>query len=489
MIRPRYALALFGGDLAQLPAALQPMLQAGYLEQKFQEFLVPLNAYASKSDHITFEEYEENRGVTITKTRPGLKAPIQLVTDPALAQSGGGGLDNGVTPTDPSIEQYTLAPGTYEDGLNLDLIGTNFAIVNRFEHYARLNVVQAIQSRDVLARNTLLNTYAVGRSAVTSASVGLTTTPAAVNVDDIRGLSTVIVNGVVTAVGASPNNLLATVYPQGGQAGSYQVSITAAAADATNVTDVQYVGAPFNASTPASCARCEGISGNVSIATISGSKTIVAGDIIVAGDAGFQFMPNGRLHWTKLVNGDIFTQDSILDGIAYLRDQGVPALADGTYLLLASNQSLRSLFSDANFMQAWRGLAKSEEYANGRVDNYLGVTFLPTTNAPRIALTAGGFAHFPVLLGQGALIDAWYKGMEWWANSRYSGNSFIDMSEGIAQVLTKAVDRYGRNFKISWITIRDIVAPTDVTANSNIIFTSGGSRYKRACVLPHFRST
>jgi hypothetical protein len=487
MIRQRFVLDLFGGDLAQLPPALQPMLQAGYLETEFEEFLVPLNAYAAQADHMEFEEYEEHRGVTITKTRPGLKPPMQLVTDPAAASTGGGGLDNGITPTDPALEQYTLAPGTYEDGLNLDLIGTNFAIVNRFEHYAKINIRQAIQSRDVLARNTLLASYGVGRAAVTSTSVGLTTTPAAVNIDDIRGLNTSIVNGVVGPVGGGANALPATVYPAGGLAGSYPVMISAAGIDSTNVTDVLYVGSPFSSSVPAGCARCQGISGNITIATLSGSKTIVAGDIIVAGDAGFQFMPNGRLHWTKLVQGDNLSQDSILDGVAYLRDQGVEPLSDGTYLMFASNQSMRSLFSDANFMQAWRGLAQSAEYKQAKVVEYLGVTIWPTTNAPRISLAGGGYAHFPMIVGKGALIDAWYKGLEYWASNTYQ-RSYIALSNGLAQILTPPVDRTGRQFKMSWLTIRDIVAPTDVTATSLIIFTSGGSRYKRGVVLPHFRS-
>jgi hypothetical protein len=487
MNRPRYVLALFAGDIAQLPSQLQGLEQSGYLNTALEVYMSPLNRYAAGADHIEFREYEEHRGNTITLTRPGLKAPVQLVTDPAAASTGGGGLDNGITPADFSIEQYALAPGTYEDGVNLDLIGTNFAIVDRFKHQVRMNIEQAAQSLDVLARNTLLNSYAVGRSASTSGSVALSTTPAVVNVDDIRGLSTVIVNGSVTAVGAAPNNLLGTVYPAGGLAGSYPISITAAAADASNITDVQYVGSPFSAGTPALSARCQGISGNVTIATISGSKTILAGDIIVAGDAAIQFMPNGRLHWTKLVNGDALTQDMVLDAVAYLRDNAVPPLADGTYLMIASSQSIRSLFSDADFKQAWRGLAESTTYKGARVDNYLGISYWPTTNAPRIALSGGGYAHFPILMGRGALIDGSYAGMNDWANNKFN-DAYVVMNRGLCQVISKPVDRVRRQLKLSWITIRDIVAPTDVTASSTIIFTSGGSRYKRGCMLPHFRS-
>lgn len=486
MKRLRYVLALFGGDLAQLPSQLQAMLQAGYLETEFEAYLEPLNAYASQSDHITFTEYEEHRGVTITKTRPGLKGPIQLVTDPAAASTGGGGLDNGVTPTEVSIEQYTLAPGTYQDGINLDLIGTNFAIVDRFTHDVKTNVTQAIQSLDLLARNSLLAAYLAGRTEVLTASTSLTTTPSNVDVSDIRGFSTVIANGVVTPVGASPNNQLATVYPAGSATGSYQVSITAATADASNVTTLQFVGSPFSAGTPANCSRNQGISGVLAIATISGSKTLSAGDILVAGDAAFQFLPNAKVHWTKLVPTDSLTQDSILDAKAFLEDQGVPPLSDGTFLMIGSNQSFRSLFSDANFQQAWRGLGESPVYSRGRVDKYLGVTFLPTTNAPRVAIT-GGYAHFPMLVGKGALIDGSYAGINDWADNQYN-DAFISLNKGLAQIISRPVDRHRRQLKLGWLTIRDIVAPTDVTASSAVILTSGGSRLKRAVVLPHGRT-
>jgi hypothetical protein len=38
---------------------------------------------------------------------------------------------------------------------------------------------------------------------------------------------------------------------------------------------------------------------------------------------------------------------------------------------------------------------------------------------------------------------------------------------------------------MSWLTIRDMTAPTDVTVNSNIILTAGGGRRKRSVLLPH----
>lgn len=487
MIRQRFVLDLFGGDLAQMPPQLQPMIQAGYLETAYEEYIKPVNAYAAQADHMTFTEYDEHRGVTITKTRPGLKAPVQLVTDPALASTGGGGLDNGITPTEGAIEQYTLAPGTYEDGMNLDLIGTNFAIVNRFSHDVRTNIIGAGQSLDILARNSLLAAYLAGRAIVLSASTGLTTSPANVDIDDIRGFSNVISNGKVVAVGTGPLTQFATVYPQGSPVGQYPIAITAASPDATNVTDVQFVGSPFNATDPTMCARCQGTSGILAIATISGSKTLVAGDVLIAGDGAFQFLPNQKTHWSKLLAGDFLTQDMIADGVAYLRDQGVPALDDDTYLMFCSNQSMRSLLSDPNFQQAWRGLGQSEEYRMGTVVKYLGVTIWPNTNAPRIALPGGGFAHFPVIVGKHALLDGSYAGMEDWASNAFN-DAWISMNRGLAQVISKPVDRVRRQLKLSWLTIRDIVCPTDVTVTSSIVLTSGGSRYKRACFLPHGRS-
>lgn len=481
---------------AILPASLSGLLQQGYLEKALQDYAEPQNIYGALADT---EEFATEIGTTLTKTRPGLKAPIQIATNAATAADDGV-LNNGITPSDVAIEQYTLTPQTYEDGMDLDLIGTEFAIVNRFGHNVRTNLVQGYQTRDILARDTLLGGYFTGTalttngSAVTLGNGGSGTTlgtPSSVAVDDTRHLQTIVYNGkvipVANTVGAQ---LQATVYPQGNVAGAYTVFIVGATVDTVNATDLVFVGTGTPLTGSATGTRSNGTSGVLQIAMPGGKtgQTITKGDVIQAVDAPKQFLAGAaNIHWSQLTSGNLFTQSQILDGKAWLGDNAMEPLDDGTYLIVGSERSFRGLFGDADFKQAFQGLGQSPFFKKGRVSEYLGATFVTTTNAPRIALSGGGFVHVPMMIGKGALIDAWFEGMEDWASSQFN-DAYVHMNDGIAQVITPPIDRLRRKLKQSWITIRDMTAPTDVTVNSNVILTAGNARRKRAVALPHWSS-
>ncbi len=475
-------------------------MQEGYLERKLEEFAEPENEYAALCD---FDTFAEHIGTTLTKTRPGLKAPIQIMTNAATAADDGV-LNNGITPSDVNVEQYTITPETYEDGMDLDLLGTNFAIVDRFGHNVKTNVIQSYQSRDLLARNTLLSGYLTsdtkGTAAASAALAAVGGAAATWEVDDIRGFDTIIYNGKVQSTQNAANYMLAaTVFPGGSQAGAYNVVVVGTAADAVNETLTNLVGSPApTGGATASPTRANGASGLLSMygapaglgalgtIGISGvGKTPANGDIVVAIDAPRQFLAGaGNIHWSQLTAANLLTQSQLLDGKSWLEDQKMEPLSDGTYLCIGSSRSFRGLFGDADFKQAFQALGRSPEFKKGRVDNYLGITFLVTTNAPRIALPGGGYVHVPMLIGKGALIDSWYEGMEHWARSSFN-DAYIAMQDGIAQVITPPIDRLRRKCKMSWLTIRDIIAPTDVTVNSNVILTAGGGRRKRAVLLPH----
>lgn len=480
--------------LASMPTQLQGLLQQNYLEHAFEEFAEPENLYASLADE---EEFMTEIGTTLTKTRPGLKAPIQIATN-APAAADDGLLNNGITPSDVAIEQYTLTPQTYEDGMDLDLIGTHYAIVNRFGHNVRTNIIQGMQSRDLLARDTLIAGYMGGTSDITSTSVSLAAggsgttlgATATINVSDIRTLRHIIFNGQQVSVGnTTGTQLLATVYPAGSTVGAYPVFIVGALADTTNTSNFNLVGSGSVVGVTAAT-RGNGISGTLTIASPGGgaSKTVAAGDIIQAVDAPKQFLAGNALqHWTKLTASNLLTQSQLLDGKAWLEDNAMDPLDDGTYLLICSARSMRGLYGDADFKQAYQGLGQSPFFKKGVVDKYLGVTFLTTTNAPRIPIAAGsggGYVHIPLMIGKGALIDAWFAGLRQWAARDYN-DAFVQMDKGIAQCITPPIDRLRRKLKMSWLSIRDMVAPTDVTVNSNIILTAGNSRRKRTVALPH----
>ncbi len=476
---PPFVFALFT-DIADFPAQLQAMIQQGYLETEFDDYLEAENGYWVNAHQDKFtERFDKNRGTTITRTRPGLKGPMQVPVDNAAAQTTPA---VGVTPSSFQIEQYTFSPFELTDGDEIDLIGTNFAVVDRFEHMVRVNVHQGVQSVDILARDTYTAGYAVGATSCSAASTG---TNVAVTVDDIRGFDTVIVNGKVQAT--TPGNPMpATVYPAGGLAGAFVVSVTAATPAGTNVSKMAFVGAGAPGAPAAT--RGNGVSGTLTIATLG--TAISNGDVIVAGDAPFQLVgAAGKLHWSKLATTDAtLTQTMLLAAKGYLKNQAVAYAInrnsenEGSYCLHCAENVMLSLYSDADFKQANQTLGQSAIYKNGMVSKYLGISFLPNTNVPKIPLTGGGFAYLSLLTGYGAIQDEWYEGLEDWV---YSGlnPAYITLDQGIAQILMPAyADVQGRRARMSWLTIRDMVCPTDVT-RSTVVLTGSGSRRARAVAI------
>ena len=64
--------------------------------------------------------------------------------------------------------------------------------------------------------------------------------------------------------------------------------------------------------------------------------------------------------------------------------------------------------------------------------------------------------------------------------------SYIETTPlGIAYVVRPPLDRLGRFCSAAWQAIGDAIAPTDLTANSNIVLTGNNARRKRAAVIEH----
>jgi len=492
VVLPDYRLAIF--DIADLPSQLQPMLQAGFLATSFEDYLEAHNGYWEGVDDESFAEsiFEKNRGVTITRTRPGLKAPVVVAADPVQAQTPP---NDGVTPSDFYVEQYTFAPFELTDGIDLDLIGTNFAIVDRFEHDVRVSYHQGVQSVDLLARDTYLAAYGAAYTVLTGNISG-----AIIPVDDIRGFTTVITvgpggtNGVLTAV-SSGVPLPCFIYVGGDPTNVKTCNVTLAAADVTNVSNYVPYGAPYGTPGAPTAARGNGVSGHLTLASIQGGYSPVTGDVIVAGDAPIQLFAGGSTHFSQVTGG--ISQSNVLDATGYLENNAVPHSRnaggddEGTYVCHVAPSINRQLFADPDFKQANQTLGKSDIYQQGVVSRYCGVTFLKNTNAPRIALApygGKGYAYATVIAGQGALIDAWYEGLVDWVESAFQPG-LVELNRGIAQILMPAyADRQGRRMHIDWLTIRDMVAPTDVT-RSSVILTGTGGRRARAVIIWSWSAT
>ena len=161
-------------------------------------------------------------GETLTKTRAGLKPSV---TTP-LAASTNTNLDNGLSPGNWGVEQYTMVINHYAATMDLNMVTSRVGIAAQFLQNAQANGEQAGRSLDELARNALFASYFGGNTRVRTT---LGTAGVAVAVDDVRGFQIVFVNGVQTTVSSS-NTLTVTV-------GANAYTLTSVAVDGVQRVD------------------------------------------------------------------------------------------------------------------------------------------------------------------------------------------------------------------------------------------------------------
>ncbi|MBO1361784.1 DUF4043 domain-containing protein [Acetobacter sacchari] len=442
--------------IENFPASLSAAIQQGYLAREFQDGLESSIGYDATSDK---EIFPARIGETLTKTRKGLKSPVTTPMNPTSNTN----FDNGLTASTWSVEQYTMSIYQYGDTIDLNTVNEGVGIADQFLKNARTNGVQAMQSRDRIARNVLFGGASNGVGGYlggnTRVRTTLTATGTTVSVDDIRGFQNVLSStGQVVAI-SSTAGMTVTI-------GSSSYTVTAATADSTNVST-----AP------------DGVSGTL---TTSANVTVsdgTAGNAVVASTAPLVIRPNNRLTTAALAAGDTLGIQNVLAGVAALRRNNVPTI-NGAYNCYLDDLQLLGLFRDADFKELYRGAYQSDTYRHGTVFEILGVRFVPTTEAPQQAAisTAAGPIHRALLLGQGALVRGDY------ANT---GNmdipdvdrSLLELVDGVAMVTREPLDRLKQIIAQSWYWIGGFALPTDVTANTTIIPTATNSYLKRGVVI------
>ena len=430
--------------IQNFPAALQPIIQQNFLEREFEDAMQSVTAFRSIADR---EEFAIGIGETITKTRRGLKAP----TTTPLVPSTNTNLDNGLSPSGWTVEQYTLALNMYADTIDLNMVTSRVGLATQFLENAKVNGIQAAQSLDRIARNTLFNAQLSGqtRVRVTLGSAGV-----ALSVDDVRGFQQVFVNGVLTAISAG-NPLVVTI-------NGNPYTITGTVVDGSNVST-----AP----------------GGVSGVLTSSTNVLVAdgtqNNAVIAATASTILRAGGRTTSAGLVGTDLLTMGLVLDAVAQLRNNGVPTI-NGMYNCYLDNKSARQLFTDPDFKLLFQGSNTSQEFKMGRVVELLDVRFIPTTEAYQQVINSVNVRR-PIVCGQGALVEGDF------AANGYSDvmtpDQMISMVDGVAMVTREPLDRLAQIIAQSWYWIGGFTVPTDQTANTTIIPTASNAYYKRAVVL------
>ncbi len=434
--------------IQNFPLSLQPIIQQGFLEREFQQALTSRLGYRAVADR---QEFSVGIGETLTKTRAGLKPSV---TTP-LVPSANTNLDNGLTPQNSSVEQYTITLNFYAATADLNMVTSRVGIASQFLLNAAINGEQAARSLDELARNALFPAYFGGNTRVrtTLASAG-----PAVSVDDIRGFTQVWVNGVPTAV-SSTNQMSVTV-------GSGTYSLIGAAADATNQTT-----APG------------GISG---VLTFAGAVSVSDGTIngtVTAATASAIMRPNSRANTAQIVSTDTLDMATLLNAVATLRLNAVPEI-DGAYNCYLDPVSAKQLFGDQAFRQLFTGATSDNPvFRRGIVNDFLGLRFIPTTEAYVTTPQAGPVIRRPIVCGKGALIEGDFAGL---AESDVAPkDSIVSVVDGVAMVTREPIDRLQQIIAQSWYWIGGFCTPSDITTSPTTIPTATNAVFKRAVMVEH----
>lgn len=436
--------------ISNFPAALQLIIQQGFLEREFQHALNSRLGYRACADR---EEIAVGIGETLTKTRAGLKPSVVVPLPPASNTN----FDNGLTPTTWGVEQYTLTMNHYAATTDLNMVTSRVGISSLFLQNAFVNGEQAARSLDELARNALFAAYFGGNTRV---SVGLSSAGPTLSVDDVRGFTTAFVTGAQLPVSVS-NPLTVTV-------GSDAYTLIGATTDTVSTST-----AP------------NGMSGTLTFSSNVSLSDGVTGSTVMAPNASVILRPAQRGNTAQLLATDSLTMGSLLDAVAKLRLNAVPEI-DGVYNCYLDPVSARQLFADPDFKQLFQGATSANQvFRQGMVNQFLGLRFIPTTEAyvqPHPTLT-GLVVRRPIICGQGALIEGDFAGMA--ANDVAPKDSIISIVDNVAMVTREPIDRLQQIIAQSWYWIGGFCAPSDTTTNPATIPTATNAAFKRAVMIEH----
>lgn len=436
--------------IQNFPAALQPIIQQGFLEREFEQALTSRLGYRACADR---EEIAVGIGETLTKTRAGLKPTVTI----PIAPSTNTNLDNGLSPVNWGVEQYTITINNYAATTDLNMVTARVGIASQFLQNAYTNGEQAARSLDELARNALFNAYFGGNTRV---RVTLGSPAVSVAVDDLRGFQTAFVNGVQQPVGVS-NPLTVTI-------GSSIYTTVGATPDVSNVSTTW-----------------GGISG---VLTLSGSASVsdgTAGNSVLSATASSIMRPSSRGNVSLLIASDTLTMSCLLDSVARLRVNAVPEI-DGAYNCYLDPVSARQLFSDPDFKQLFQGATSANQvFRKGMTNDFLGLRFMPTTEVfvqPHPTLP-NLMIRRPIICGAGALIEGDFAGMA--ADDVAPSDSIVTMVDGVAMVTREPIDRLQQIIAQSWYWMGGFCAPSDTTTTSTTVPTATNASYKRAVMVEH----
>ena len=407
-----------------LPAAIQAIMQNGFLARTFEDALIPDFLFPTIA---TPRPWVANLGDTQTFTRTGLLTPQ---TTPVT------GSDASVATY--SVEQFSMTMDQYGQGVDTNMLQSAMTLASLFARNIRTLGINAGQSLNRIARNKLYAAYAGGRSYITAAATSVNQVVA-----DATGFGTVLVNGVPTPVsGANPLN----------------VTVNGVANTVT------------------------GVNLGTNTLTLGTSITTVIGQAVISALAPVSYRPNARTTSNDVVAGDVANMASFRSGVARLRNQNVPDI-DGYYVAHIDSITEQELFTDADFKQAYQGRGDSPVFQQMSIGRFLGIDWVRNQEVPTVTNIAGVVVHRPIILGDESLIAGPFERMgTLLAELNDNLDSDIQMlgpdNAQVALIVRPPLDRFQQVVSAAWSFVGDFAVPSDS-------LTGDAALYKRAVVVEH----
>ena len=466
------------GGLVPPGSAFNIAFQQGFLARSFEEGLDSESAF---SHDVVVEMIPIRAGNSITKTKIGRTPPQPTPLNPVNVT----GLDNGLTATTPSLEQYTYNVNQYAGNKQLDLLEEQEGIADQLMALAHTNGVEAAQTIERVLKQTWFAAYNTGNTWIRNAAMGETDpTTAKIYVDDIRGFQVNWVNGVPTPVAVDNPLPVQEVAFNGGVTQTFNV--VAAVADV-----------PTNSVYPASVvgSASDGISGYLTINPVAGTLP-VGGDALQSSLGSPVYRPNNKQGTNQLTSQDLLSISLLQTAQASLSQNAIPRHRDGTYHCYLDYHSMTELLIDSQFQIMYASRGNNPEYQNNQVFTLLGMTFIPSTEvylqasvaaAGMQPLLPGTSIHRVLITGMGGLYQGHFSGLESFAQRGEAVGSVsnIYMVDHIAHIVRAPIDNMGRQVQMTYLSVFGVVCPTDLTANPSIIPTASNAAYKRAVVIEH----
>jgi hypothetical protein len=449
-------------SINNLPAALQSVIQQGFLEREFKQ---PLRAKLGFRAIAQREPFAAGIGETITKTRPGLLPAITTPQSPAANSD----ITSGMTPQNYAVEQYTLGIAQYPGTMMLNVATARVAIASLFLQNAKALGEQAARSVDTLAQQALFKTYLGSNTFVrtTLGSAGVT-----INVDDVSGfqytwntegqavpvsssfpVNVTVGSDVYSLTGVTVDGSNVSISP-GGVSGTLTFATSVTVADGTAKQPVQSAVAPL----------------------VQRPYDAATGTVMAASAWGISTSTSG--------NGGKLTMQMLLNAKAQLSANGVmPVDETGLYHFYTSPLQSVGLFADPDFKLLFRGQPTTEEFRRGVVAEILGVQLIETNLNPSAAYAGVGTVKYGAMCGEGALVEGVFTRNGYAGAEESDDDDMIEIVDDIAHITREPLDALKQVVTQSWSYIGGFTVPSDITTNPNTIPTASNSAFKRGVML------